>query len=68
MLRLILKGTIFTILLQKYVPIMDLGLVVRRVFLNLSSHISKQIVILLLSVMPSLLVVMQILWRVWLEE
>ena len=68
MLRLILKGTIFTILLQKYVPIMDLGLVVSRVFLNLSSHISKQIVILLLSVMPSLLVVMQILWRVWLEE
>ena len=48
--------------------IMDLGLVVSRVFLNLSSHISKQIVILLLSEMPSLLAVMQILWRVWLEE
>lgn len=68
MLRLILKATIFTVLLQKYVPIMDLGLVVSRVFLNLSSHISKQIVILLLSVMPSLLVVMQIPWRAWLEE
>mgnify|MGYP001280924185 CR=1 FL=1 len=50
-----------------YITSVNLGLVVSRVFLNLSSHISKQIVILLLSVMPSLLVVMQILWRVWLE-
>ena len=33
-----------------------------------SSHILKQIVILLLSVMPSLLAVMLILWRAWLEE